>query len=68
MPRAGKSQGGTTITVVPKAPMHLPLPPECSLFLLPVLADLLPSTALARLPEPGQKRKRVPTNRYTKGR
>ena len=34
----------------------------------PFLADLPPSTALARLLKLGQKRKRAPTNRYTEGR
>jgi hypothetical protein len=67
-PRAGESQGGTTIIVAPKAPMRLPPPPERSPSLSPVLADLPPSTAPARLPEPGQKRKRTATDRYTKGR
>ena len=67
-PKVGESQGGTTITVAPKAPMRLPPPPERSPSLSPAPADLPPSTAPARLPEPGQKRKRAPINRYTEGR
>ena len=60
-PRVGESQGGTTITVAPKAPMRPPPALERSPSLSPVLADLPPSTAPARLPEPGQKRKRAAT-------
>jgi hypothetical protein len=58
-PRVGESQGGTTITVAPKTAMLPPPPLERSPSLSLVPADLPPSTAPARLPEPGQKRKRV---------
>ena len=68
IPRAGESQGGTTITVAPKAAIHSIPFPERSPSRSPVAAELPPSTAPARLPEPGQKRKKAPTNRYTKGR
>jgi hypothetical protein len=67
-PRVGESQGGTTITVAPKIPMRLSPAPEYSLSLSPVPLNLPPSTAPARLPEPGQKRKRAPTDRYIEGR
>jgi hypothetical protein len=67
-PRVGESQGGTTITVAPKAAMRSSPPSERSPSLSPVPVDLPPSTAPARLPEPGQKRKRAPINRYTESR
>ena len=67
-PKVGESQGGITITVAPKTAMRPPPPPERSPSFSPALADLPPSTAPARLPEPGQKRKRAPINRYAKGR
>jgi hypothetical protein len=67
-PRVGESQGGTTITVAPKATMRPPPPPARSPSLSPVPADLPLSTAPSRLPEAGQKRKRSATNKYTEGR
>jgi hypothetical protein len=62
-PRVGESQGGTTITVAPKATMRPPPPPARSPSLSPVPADLPLSTAPSRLPEAGQKRKRSATNK-----
>src|SRR6266480_7098621 len=67
-PRVGESQGGTTITVAPKATMRPPPPLARSPSLSSVPADLPPSTAPARLPEAGQKRKRSATNKYTESR
>jgi hypothetical protein len=52
-PKVGESQGGTTITVAPKAAIHSIPPPERSPSHSPVAAELPPSTAPARLPESG---------------